>query len=254
MLSRVMTTKNQTINLFLKFVPLVLLGWVNLAHADCVVLLHGLVRSSSSMSSMADTLGAAGFRVANIGYPSRKQQIEQLAAPAVEQGFSECQLTAGEQIHFVTHSLGGILLRYYLANTSQTKVADSLGHVVMLGPPNQGSEVVDALKGLPGYAWVNGPAGYQLGTDRESIPLRLPAVDFSLGIIAGSRSIDPIGSFLLPNPDDGKVSVARTRVEGMNAHIVMPVTHTFMMNSDAVQGQVINFLNSGAFDPPVEDR
>jgi triacylglycerol lipase len=91
-------------------------------------------------------------------------------------------------------------------------VGDRLGRVLMLGPPNKGSEVVDALKGLPGYSWLNGPAGYQLGTDDNSVPLRLPAVDFSLGIIAGNRSIDPISSFFLPNPDDGKVSVASTRV------------------------------------------
>ena len=249
MLSPVTTTISRTIKSARKFVPIVsLLVWLNSAHADCVVLLHGLARGASSMTSMADALVKADYRIANVGYRSRKQQIEHIAGPTIEQGLNECDLTAGERIHFVTHSLGGILLRYYLSNNERMQVSDRLGHVIMLGPPNQGSEVVDALKGIPGYSWLNGPAGYQLGTDEKSVPLLLPAVDFSLGVIAGSRSIDPISSFFLPNPDDGKVSVASTRVEGMRDHMVMPVTHTFMMNSEKVQEQVVYYLRNGAFD------
>jgi triacylglycerol lipase len=244
----VMRTNSQAAKFLRSLIPAVLLGWVNVAQADCVVLLHGLARSELSMSSMADALVEADYRVANIGYSSRLQQIEQLAGPAVEQGFVDCQLSSDEQIHFVTHSLGGILLRYYLSHAEQTKVHDRLGNVVMLGPPNQGSEVVDALKELPGYSWLNGPAGYQLGTDLESVPLGLPAVDFSLGVIAGNHSIDPVGSYFLPDPDDGKVSVASTRVEGMNEHMVLPVTHTFMMSDYEVQRQVIHYLRNGSFD------
>ena len=237
---------------FRNLLLLVLFIFADLANANCVVLIHGLARSASSMSSMEDTLLAAGYRVANVDYPSRRQPIEKLSAPAIERGLAECRLATGEQVHFVTHSMGGILLRYYLSHSerdnSTIDLDSTLGNVVMLGPPNQGSEAVDALKNMPGFSWLNGPAGGQLGTDDNSLPLDLPAVDFSLGVIAGNRSIDPISSYYLPNPDDGKVSVARTRVDGMRAHILLPVTHAFMMRNDVVQQQTVYFLKNGIFD------
>ena len=212
--------------------------------ADCVVLLHGLARSASAMEVMVKPLEAEGFRVTNIDYPSRKKKIEALAKPAIDKGIKQCALAEGEKLHFVTHSLGGILVRYYL----QEHELERLGRVVMLGPPNQGSEVVDKLKGVPGYAWLNGAVGYQLGTGKDSLPLSLPEVDYPVGVIAGTRSIDPVSSWILPNPDDGKVSVARTKVDGMKAHIVLPVTHAFMMRDDEVHRQTIQFLKTGTFD------
>jgi hypothetical protein len=72
-------------------------------------------------------------------------------------------------------------------------------------------------------------------------------VDFPLGVIAGTRSINPILSQSLPNPDDGKVSVENTRVEGMTDFIEMPYTHTFMMSAEPVIRQVQHFLRSGTF-------
>ncbi|MEM7099001.1 MAG: alpha/beta fold hydrolase [Pseudomonadota bacterium] len=209
---------------------------------ECVVLLHGLARSSSSMNVMEHELVAAGFAVANVDYPSRKKPIQALAIIAIETGLEQC----GDQpakVHFVTHSLGGILVRYYATERSIQK----LGRVVMIGPPNQGSQVVDDYKNIPGYRLINGPAGFQLGTDENSIPLSLGAVEFDLGIIAGTRSLNPILSQSLPNPDDGKVSAERTKVEGMNDFIAVPHTHTFMMRADIVIEQTIRFLRSGSF-------
>jgi len=117
----------------------------------------------------------------------------------------------------------------------------------MLGPPNQGSEVVDTLHNMPGYELINGPAGHQLGTDIESIPNKLGPADFELGIIAGTRSINLILSTMLPSTDDGKVTVENTKLEGMKEHIALPVTHPFMMKNQDVIEQVIHFLKSGSF-------
>lgn len=209
---------------------------------ECVILLHGLARTDASMGKLARILGGAGYRVVNQGYPSRKYSVEELAGNVVPAALNECGKDA--PINFVTHSLGGIILRQYL----HTNEISKLQRVVMLGPPNQGSQVVDTFRDVPGFKWLNGPAGLQLGTDANSITKNLGPVDFEVGIIAGSRTINFILSLTLPNPEDGKVSVENTKLEGMKDHITLPVSHPFLMKDDAVIGQVLNFLAVGEFE------
>ena len=215
--------------------------------SECVILLHGLARSASSMTTLEKALKDQGYAVANIGYPSRSKPIQELASRAIENGIRTC---GGDhtKIHFVTHSLGGILVRYYLKD----QTLERLGRVVMIGPPNQGSQVVDHYKDIPGYTLINGPAGLQLGTDEHSIPLNLGPVAFEVGIIAGTRTFNPILSQSLPNPDDGKVSVENTKVEGMQDFIAVPHTHTFMMRADRVLQQTVHFLRHGRFQHTTE--
>lgn len=212
--------------------------------SDCVVLLHGLARTANSMNKMELGLAEAGFQTANIAYPSREKTIEQLANTAIPQGLQACRARPGvERIHFVTHSLGGILLRQYLSESE----IDDLGRVVMLGPPNQGSEAVEGMGGLPGFDWINGPAGKQLGKGADSVPLRLGPADFELGIIAGNRTIDPITSSVLDNPDDGRVSVADTKLAGMDDFIVVEHSHAFMMRMPEPIELTVRFLKTGSF-------
>lgn len=213
------------------------------ALADCVVLLHGLARTASAMETLQSRLGDNGFAVVNIDYESREKTIEELAAIAIEAGLEQCSTYQPEQVHFVTHSMGGILVRYYLKSNR----IDNLGHVVMIAPPNQGSEVVDALAGVPGFYQLNGPAGLQLGTNADSIPAKLGPVDFSTGIIAGNKTFNPLLSQLLPNPDDGKVSVESTKVEGMADFVVVEASHPFIMNNETVIKETLSFLTTGAF-------
>ncbi len=209
---------------------------------EIVILLHGLARSARSMRVMKLTLERAGFGVINCDYPSTQHSIEFLANEAIGSALSDCPDTA--KIHFVTHSMGGILLRQYL---SERRI-ENLGRVVMLAPPNKGSEVVDRLSGLPGYVWFNGPAGKELGTGKNSVPNSLKGCDFELGVIAGSRSINIFLSMMLPKPDDGKVSVENTKLDGMADHRVMPVAHPFIMKNKGVIHQTIHFLKQGMFD------
>ncbi len=214
------------------------------AAVDCVVLLHGLARTAASMDAMQQALAEAGFETANIDYPSRHHTVEELAATVVPEGVESCRARQGvERIHFVTHSLGGILVRQFLAGNE----LDELGRVVMLAPPNQGSAAVDELRHLPGFDWLNGPAGRQLGKGENSVPLRLGPADFELGIIAGSRTIDPVTSAVLDNPDDGRVSVADTRLEGMRDFVVVEHSHAFIMRMREPIELTIRFLTRGSF-------
>lgn len=216
---------------------------------ECVVLLHGLARTSQSMNKMQRELEKAGYLTANIDYPSREHTVEELAEIAVPQGLRACRAQAGvDRIDFVTHSLGGILVRQYL---DQHDIPE-LGRVVMLGPPNQGSAAVDKLGDLPGFDWMNGPAGRQLGKGEASVPLKLGPANFELGVIAGDRTIDPVTSAVLENPDDGRVSVEDTRLEGMKDFIVVDHSHAFMMRMQNTIELTIAFLKNGSFSaaPP----
>ena len=209
--------------------------------ADCVVLLHGLTRTSASMAALATAFSDAGYAVANIDYPSTQFPIEELAPEAIERGIKACPVES--KVHFVTHSLGGILVRYYFADKQFAR----LGRVVMIAPPNQGSGVVSAMQDVPGFAWYNGPAGLQLGIDAQSVPLQLPAVTYPVGIIAGTKTFNLILSQFLANPDDGKVSVENTRVAGMTDFIEVPYSHPFIMKRKPVIELVLRFIATGSF-------
>lgn len=211
---------------------------------ECVVLLHGLNRSWRAMRPMAAALQTAGFTTANVDYPSQAGPVEEIAPLAVGEGLRQCRATGAQRIHFVTHSIGGILLRF----ENEREPIAGLGRVVMLGPPNQGSEIVDKTRNWPGAQTISGAAGMQLGTSgADSIPSRLGPVDFELGVIAGTGTINVLTSAMLPDPDDGKVSVAATRVDGMDDFLVVGNSHRYITSSGIVRRNVVSFLRNGHF-------
>ena len=212
------------------------------AEKECVILLHGLARSSHSMNKMEAELARNGYDVVNYDYPSTKYDIPALAKEHLPLAISKC--AEKTSISFVTHSMGAIILRQYLEENTMP----ALNRVVMLGPPNQGSQVVDNLKNVPGFKLINGPAGAQLGTRENDIPAKLGPAKGEVGIIAGRKSINLILSLYLPNPDDGKVSVENTKLEGMEDHLTVDVSHPFLMKDKEVIRQVLWFLAEGQFN------
>ena len=211
---------------------------------DRVLLLHGIARTSASLAKLARSLDAAGFATLNLDYPSRKQSLADLAEH-VHRKAASFLAQPGGQAHVVTHSMGGLLARAYIARHRPP----DLGRVVMLGPPNTGSELTDLLARYPLYRNYFGPAGQQLGTNPNGKLSRLlGVVDYPLGIIAGDRALDPLGWLLLPHPNDGRVSVDRTRVGGMAGHVTVHATHALMVRNAGVIRHTIHFLRHGRFD------
>ena len=211
--------------------------------AEHVILLHGLARSPRSMARMERALIGEGYAVTLLGYPSRKKSIEALAEQHLSPAVAESLSKGPARIHFVTHSLGGIVLRQYLRDHPLPK----LGRIVMLGPPNRGSEVVDRLGDWKIFKAMNGPAGLQLGTSRSSIPNVLPEPQVDIGIVAGTRSINWILSMLIPGTDDGKVSVERTKLGKMTDFVTAPTPHPFLMQDPDIIEMTLRFLRTGRF-------
>jgi pimeloyl-ACP methyl ester carboxylesterase len=210
---------------------------------DGVVLLHGISRTARSFKKMETALIGAGFDTLNLDYASRQKPLATLAEdirPAIER-FAE---DIDGSLHFVGHSMGGLLARAYLGKYRPKR----LGRVVMLGAPNGGSEIAEGLKNFPPYRAFFGPAGQQLGTQRDAAThALLPAIDYPLGIIAGNRSVDPLASIFLSRPHDGRVSIANTTLDGMTDHIVVPVAHPFLPSNAIAIAQTLAFLRDGRF-------
>ena len=210
---------------------------------ECVIVLHGMGRTKYAMRKVEKELAGAGYTVWNRSYPSTQKLIEVLAVEHISKGLAFCRQAQAEKVHFVTHSLGGILVRYYL----QENKIEKLDKIVMLSPPNSGSEVADSLKGLKLYQWITGPAGQQLGTGPDSLPNRLGRIDATVGIITGNCTLDPWFSPIIPGEDDGKVSVKSARLEEMADFLVVESGHTFIMSNSSVLEQIRYFLENGTF-------
>ena len=210
--------------------------------AEYVVLLHGLARSSFSMKGIERYLTRCGYHVINARYSTARLSVKELSDQMLTP-LLKTQIPAGARVNFVTHSQGGILVRQYLSDHE----LPNLGRVVMLAPPNHGSELGDILRKNPLTRATLGPGFLELGTDRNSAPNRLGPIDFDCGVIAGDRSFNPLFSALLPGPDDGKVTVASARMDGMADFLVVHSSHTWLAWRSATMNQVLSFLKSGRF-------
>lgn len=205
-----------------------------MADGERVVVLHGLGRSPLSMSKISRALRAAGFAVRNVGYPSRSAPIEELAEHVRD------QLPPGDgPLHFVTHSLGGIVVRQLIEADSPT----GLRRVVMLAPPNEGSELASRFGPQWWFRWIMGPAGQQLG-DLELEDA--PGDGVEIGVVAGDRPLAFLSRWLT-GAHDGIVRVEETELAAACDRIVLPTGHTWIMNDPAVIAQTLHFLETGSF-------
>lgn len=217
---------------------------------ECVIVLHGLGRTAFSMSLIESALNRDNYLVWNEGYPSTSGSIEDLAGTTIREGLAFCNHNKAEAVHFVTHSLGGILVRQYLQHNN----ISNLGRIVMLSPPNHGSEVADLLKDYTIYQFILGPAALQLGTEEDSLTEQLAPVKGEIGIITGVSSSDPWFSPVIPGDDDGKVSVESAKLDEMSDFITVNNGHTFIMRDATVIEQILHFIREGTFNKPEQQQ
>jgi pimeloyl-ACP methyl ester carboxylesterase len=215
----------------------------HVAPGQCVILLHGMGRTRQYMAAIETDLRHAGYVVVNDSIPSRQYPIEELA-PRIEGFVQRCRERGATRIHFVTHSLGGIIVRYWL----QDHDLPEAGRFVMLGPPNRGTEVADRYRDTWWYRFTTGPAGQQIGTGLDSLPNRLGPPPIETGVIAGTRGANPAFDALFGGPNDGKVSVARTHTAGLADFLEVDSSHYYLVHSAVVLRQVRVFLATGKFE------
>ena len=204
------------------------------------MLLHGLGRSNAAMWLLAARIGNAGYQVEQVGYSSLNKTPEEIIENISKQ-INDCCTKQSRTVHFVGHSLGGLLIRAYL----QKNKVESLGHVVLVGTPNQGTEIVDNMRDNC-LMQLLGPTANALGTDDTSLPKQLGPPYYAVGVIAGYYDSDS-NDDILPCRDDGLVPVESTKLEGMTDFIEIESGHSMMRYSKNVAKQVIEFLNNGRF-------
>lgn len=196
---------------------------------DYVVLLHGFWRTAKSMHKIEEILSKEGYYVINLDYPSRTEKIENLSNNYLKKTLKEKCSDKSKKIHFVTHSMGGIIVRYFLANNK----LKNLGRVIMLAPPNKGTRLADFLSRFSIVNKISGQALKQLKTDKKSLPNSIPCPKYEVGIIAGKY--------------DQKVPEDYTKLKNMKDFLLVPKVHTYIMEADEVIRAIIKFLKKGKF-------
>lgn len=211
-----------------------------------VIVLHGIGHTKWNMGGAVRALRAHGYDTLNITYPSLRHDLDALAQGLRARLDDAAVWDRADRVHFVTHSMGGLVTRRYLDRYAAALPAGKLGRFVMLAPPNAGSEIADMLHDFPPYRWLFGPAGRQLTTAAQSQPAAPPC---ETGIIAGSTGWPYLlGHIALRGPHDGRVTVARTHLPGSADHITLPATHGLIAWQPRVHAQIVHFLAHGTFD------
>jgi len=202
------------------------------------------------MARLARALRMEGYRVLNLSYRSQTVPLEILAQDWLPDQLRrhKVDLNNGPDLFFVTHSMGGLLLRSWIELAGPPR---TLRRAVMIAPPNHGTRIVDRIGHWPLFRFFTGVNGRRLGTDSNSIPGRLgtwPNPGPELGIIAGNLSLNPWLGYLTGSPGDGKVTVENTKLEGMTEHLVLHHSHTWLQYLHEPIDQVIAFLRQGRFN------
>jgi triacylglycerol esterase/lipase EstA (alpha/beta hydrolase family) len=208
-----------------------------------VILVHGLRAKSTIFQKMEKALLQQGYNVCRVDYPSTEYTIQALADTALNEAVRRCQQAGSDTLYFVGHSMGGILIRYFL----QENEVSPLGKVVFISTPHHGTELVNKLAWSKLFQNFNGPGGMQLGAAEDDFIQSLNVPDYDFAVIMSKRSINPVESMLISGKDDGRVPIESARLEGMQDFVLVKTNHHFSMKNDATIKQVISYLKTGQF-------
>jgi hypothetical protein len=215
-----------------------------------VVVLHGLFRHRATMEKLRMALAAdGGFTVFSVGYPTTRGGVFDHAR-SLDSAIRS--LEGINEINFVAHSLGNLVVRHWLkdlADEGRTLPDDQkFGRMVMLTPPNRQPHLATKLVRGALATFVAGPAAEQMATGWEALEPKLATPHFEFGILAGGRGDARGFNPLIPGDDDAVITVESTRLAGARDFRVLPVLHSVFMNDRRVQEHTIKFLNEGHFE------
>ena len=211
---------------------------------DFVIILHGLRGKSASFVKLEQALLEQGLNVCRIDYPSKNGTIQALADNAIAEAISRCERANSDTLFFIAHSMGAILVRYFL----QEHHVHNLGSVVLLSPPNHGIELIDTFDGCRLFRQFNGPAGMQMGAREDGFIQDLKKPDYAVGVIMSKKSINPIASAFIPGKDDGRVSIESAKLDGMTDFVLVNSNHQVVMKKQETIDHIISFIQTGRFD------
>ncbi len=218
-----------------------------IAMTETVVLLHGIGDHAVHMAAAARSMKKAGYNTVNLTYPSTKKDLSGIAEYIDNSLTAKNVWITSSKVHFVTHSMGGLAARVYLAKYQPGIPVERMGRVVMIAPPHGGSEVADFFKDFAPFRWIYGPAGQQLGTTATR-PADNTLPWYDVGIIAGNRAWPVSSNLIMPQEHDGCVSVASTKLPGMKEHLIFKSPHTFISWNSKVHRHAVQFLQTGSFN------
>lgn len=207
-----------------------------------LILLHGINQANSVFKGLEKLTTKNGFAVLNIDYPSTIFSIEEIVEIMDHQ--INPVIKGYKLISFVGFSLGGLIVRAYL---NKYKLSN-LGKVVLVGVPNKGSEVADFLRKNKLYKKLYGPSGQQLTTTFNNSIHVFGKPYYECGIISGNLALDFWGLILRGQPNDGKVTVNSTKIEGAKDHIILNLPHWFLPRSSKVHKNILYFLKNSKFN------
>ncbi|WP_119006023.1 alpha/beta fold hydrolase [Vibrio halioticoli] len=217
-----------------------------------VIIVHGLARSAASMEEMSERVAHSGYQVCVVDYPTLGQAIDKTlheSSAQIDQCIHkfnrELSQVDGSKVHFVGHSLGGLVIRHYLAQKNSITHSPHFGEVVFVGTPNKGSDVADFFSSLWLLPLAGGTAA-SLTTHSESLPNSLPDPNYAFGVIAGTDSY-PILKYMFDNSNDGLVSVESTQLAGMQDFVAVNITHDSLRSDPQVTDLIVNYLNQRRF-------
>lgn len=206
-----------------------------------VVLVHGYGRSPAAMKAIAEYLEDAGYQVYRLGYSSMTRDIEGVKREVFRKA-DKFIANTDDRVHFVGHSLGGLLVRSYLDQRNLSQ----LGNVVIMGSPNKGTPLVEHLKDK-WYFSLGGPVATSLSSKGSKFLQSLKAPYYRLGVIAGV--VDRAGDEgIIPGQDDGIVPLESALVAGARDTIVLNVSHYMMRSDKRVLQQMLHFIKKVSFD------